>query len=108
MMPLPVKNRKRTMGHFGKWFGRHHGHHGKHHHKQPDCAPSPSPSYAPPAPATPAGGMVPCPACRQGNDAAARYCQHCGTGLAPAHCRQCGQRVMATAKFCGECGSGLR
>ncbi|WP_223253619.1 double zinc ribbon domain-containing protein [Chromobacterium amazonense] len=52
--------------------------------------------------------MAACPACRQRNDAAARYCQHCGSGLAPAHCRQCGQRLMATAKFCGECGSGLR
>ncbi|OQS30444.1 double zinc ribbon domain-containing protein [Chromobacterium violaceum] len=88
--------RRRAMSHFGKWFGGHHGSRKHDVHGRDDAAHRQE------------RAAVLCPGCRQANDAAARFCQHCGTGLLPRRCGQCGQEAAAAAKFCAACGTGLR
>ncbi|TSD94276.1 SPFH domain-containing protein [Skermania sp. ID1734] len=50
---------------------------------------------------------VSCPNCGHNNTATAKFCQDCGTALAPKtmHCTNCGTELAAGAKFCGECGT---
>ena len=49
--------------------------------------------------------VLACPSCRGSNGATARFCQNCGTSLAPKPCRQCGTTLETGAKFCGQCGT---
>ena len=60
---------------------------------------------------------VTCPQCRSGNDASARYCDQCGTGLQPEapymasaddtqECRN-GHWNAPDAKVCSQCGTSL-
>ncbi|AXE30696.1 hypothetical protein DK842_12815 [Chromobacterium phragmitis] len=86
------------MSHFGKWFGRRHDRHASGHHG-PRGRESGYPAAAP---------AIACPACRQGNDSGARFCQHCGSSLAPSRCGQCGREADAAARFCSQCGQVLR
>ena len=44
-----------------------------------------------------------CPRCQQENPGQAKFCEQCGTRMAPI-CSSCGARLSATAKFCAECG----
>jgi class 3 adenylate cyclase/tetratricopeptide (TPR) repeat protein len=44
-----------------------------------------------------------CPKCGHDNRTGAKFCEQCGTALAPV-CTHCGARISPTAKFCSECG----
>ena len=57
-------------------------------------------------PAAPSAGVA-CPACHVENPAGAKFCQDCGTALAPriAHCTNCGNELTPNAKFCPGCGT---
>jgi class 3 adenylate cyclase len=45
-----------------------------------------------------------CAGCGHANGGEARFCEECGTPLAP-RCRSCGAEVSPTARFCSNCGS---
>jgi class 3 adenylate cyclase len=47
-----------------------------------------------------------CPRCRAENDAAARFCEDCGTRL-EAVCPTCAAPVTSGKKFCRSCGASL-
>jgi class 3 adenylate cyclase len=49
-------------------------------------------------------GKAPCPNCAELNDAAQRFCGHCGTSLW-RHCASCGQDNPPDFRFCGSCGA---
>ena len=51
--------------------------------------------------------MVVCPACDGENLDEARFCSHCGHGLAarPETCTSCGADLPAEARFCPACGA---
>jgi len=59
--------------------------------------------------------QVRCPRCNGLNAESARFCAHCGQGLAPApppegatvSCPKCQAQNAATAKFCCNCGQSL-
>ena len=46
----------------------------------------------------------PCPSCGASNEAAARFCASCGSGLA-TRCASCGAEVPLGARFCPACGA---
>ena len=48
--------------------------------------------------------MVRCAACGSENDAEARFCSTCGTGLRPV-CASCGVELPPGARFCPACGT---
>ena len=70
------------------------------------AGPPPAGSAPPPAPA-PAG--VTCANCQTSNPASAKFCQGCGSGLAPkvAHCTECGGELAPGARFCPGCGTAV-
>jgi len=78
-------------GHGGGGHGGGGGHHGGY-----------GPYSGGPAAGAPPGTN--CPNCSAGNPAGARFCQQCGTSLAPAKCASCGAELAAGAKFCAQCG----
>jgi class 3 adenylate cyclase/ketosteroid isomerase-like protein len=45
-----------------------------------------------------------CPGCGQENRVGARFCENCGSSLAP-RCASCGAEVSSTARFCSSCGA---
>lgn len=45
-----------------------------------------------------------CPNCKAGNLYNAKFCQQCGTSLAPLVCTQCNTSLLPDAKFCPQCG----
>lgn len=45
-----------------------------------------------------------CPACGRPAPQQARFCGHCGHGLAPRVCVHCGQPCTLGARYCGACG----
>jgi class 3 adenylate cyclase len=47
---------------------------------------------------------APCPVCGEVNDAAQRFCGHCGTSLW-LKCASCGQENPPGFRFCGSCGA---
>lgn len=47
-----------------------------------------------------------CPACQHTNPEQARFCNGCGTALAPT-CGSCGQENPAGSRFCNACGAPL-
>jgi class 3 adenylate cyclase len=47
-----------------------------------------------------------CTACDYANREGVRFCEGCGTSLAP-RCPSCGAELPVTARFCGECGSPI-
>jgi len=47
-----------------------------------------------------------CPSCSTPNEASARFCNYCGTGLSQA-CGVCGTVNAAGARFCNNCGNPL-
>jgi class 3 adenylate cyclase/ketosteroid isomerase-like protein/tetratricopeptide (TPR) repeat protein len=47
-----------------------------------------------------------CAACGHTNGADARFCEQCGSSLAP-RCPSCGAEVSPTARFCSSCGSSI-
>jgi class 3 adenylate cyclase len=47
---------------------------------------------------------APCPNCAELNDAAQRFCGHCGTSLW-LNCASCGQDNPPDFRFCGSCGA---
>jgi class 3 adenylate cyclase len=49
-------------------------------------------------------GTAPCPSCAEANDAAQRFCGHCGTSLW-LKCTSCGQDNPPGFRFCGSCGA---
>ncbi len=49
-------------------------------------------------------GTAPCPSCAELNDAAQRFCGHCGTSLW-LKCASCGQDNPPGFRFCGSCGA---
>ena len=51
-------------------------------------------------------GGVRCPSCGDRNDPDARFCDACGTALAPT-CAHCGAANAADARFCDACGTAL-
>lgn len=59
--------------------------------------------YGGPSGRTFAGGPA-CQKCGAGNAADARFCQQCGTSMAPAKCAGCGAQVPVGARFCPQCG----
>jgi hypothetical protein len=52
------------------------------------------------------GAQAQCAKCGQSNDADARFCRNCGTGLSMA-CPACGHDNESAAKFCDACGKPL-
>lgn len=49
-----------------------------------------------------------CPNCGYKNEGDVKFCQECGTPLAPAgpkHCTSCGAELAPGIRFCGECGA---
>ncbi len=87
-------------------FGGHHGSYqsGRHHvgSKRGDHG-----GYqGSPQGSGPGGGNPgnPCPKCGSANVNEARFCQQCGTSLAPGKCSGCGAELAAGTKFCGQCG----
>lgn len=55
----------------------------------------------------PAGWGTDCPSCRATNPPQAKFCQQCGTPMAPFACGQCSTMLQAGAKFCGQCGKAV-
>ncbi len=52
---------------------------------------------------------VDCPRCARPNEPGARFCEHCGAGLAPrVHCPACNQLQALGARFCTSCGATMR
>ena len=49
-------------------------------------------------------GTALCPACGEGNDAAQRFCGHCGASLSRA-CAACGHENPPGFRYCGACGA---
>ncbi len=49
-------------------------------------------------------GTARCPACSEVNDAAQRFCGHCGAALTQ-QCAACGQENPPGFRFCGACGA---
>ena len=49
-------------------------------------------------------GTAPCPSCAEANDAAQRFCGHCGISLW-LNCTSCGQDNPPGFRFCGSCGA---
>lgn len=112
-------NRRTHMGLFDGMFGHHGGgHHNTHHedsHHRPqqysgNCAPgypqAPVPQAQPQAqPAMAPLRVIACPACNTTHTADARFCQQCGTSLAPKTCKQCNTQLAAGARFCAQCGT---
>ncbi len=49
-------------------------------------------------------GTALCPSCTEANDAAQRFCGHCGTSLW-LRCASCGQENPPGFRFCGSCGA---
>src|SRR5262245_32960845 len=47
-----------------------------------------------------------CARCQAENDAAARFCEHCGARLEQV-CSSCGEPVTPGKKFCRSCGASL-
>ncbi len=47
-----------------------------------------------------------CPACQHENEAAARFCEACGSKLARV-CAECGYDLKPAAKFCSSCGRAV-
>ncbi|MBX9794123.1 MAG: zinc ribbon domain-containing protein [Burkholderiaceae bacterium] len=94
------------MGILDRLLGGHRGggHHGGGHHGGGYGAP-PAGGYGNPSPAPPpVVNGVSCPSCRSINSPGARFCQQCGTSMAPAACAQCGTTLQAGARFCAQCG----
>lgn len=83
---------KKLLG--GEFGGGHHGRRSSHggHHGYRDQAPA-------------ALNGVGCPNCRTLNAQGARFCQQCGTSLAPNSCKQCNAQLQPGTKFCGQCGT---
>jgi membrane protease subunit (stomatin/prohibitin family) len=52
------------------------------------------------------GARLRCPKCGQSNDADAKFCRNCGTGLGTA-CPSCGHLNEAEASFCDTCGKAI-
>ena len=86
-------------GHHGG--GSEHGRRGGHHDG------GGSYGYGNPLPPqSPAG--VHCPNCGTVSAQGARFCQQCGSSLAPAPCSRCGTLLPRDAKFCGSCGNAAK
>lgn len=77
----------------GSHHGRGHGGSRGGHHGGRQGAEAPPP------------GASNCSNCRGPNAREARFCQRCGTSLAPGNCVQCAAPLAAGARFCGQCGS---
>ncbi|MGJ7467704.1 MULTISPECIES: double zinc ribbon domain-containing protein [Comamonas] len=45
-----------------------------------------------------------CPNCRTQSSPQARFCQQCGSGLAPQACNACGVQMALGSRFCSNCG----
>jgi class 3 adenylate cyclase/tetratricopeptide (TPR) repeat protein len=45
-----------------------------------------------------------CPSCQSENRAGVRFCEECGSPLAP-RCAQCGAEILPGKRFCGACGA---
>ena len=85
----------------GGAMGGHHsgGQQGGGHHRSY----WPNPNYD--SPTTTNRSEAPsCPNCKAGNSYNAKFCQQCGTSLAPLTCTQCNASLLPDAKFCPQCG----
>jgi hypothetical protein len=104
------------MGFLEKIFGGHGrhgrgGHHGNPYRETRHDSPY-SPTHgetsgvgAQTPPGSRAGaGLVVCPACQASNIGSARFCQQCGTPIAPRACTKCATALAPDAKFCAQCG----
>ena len=47
-----------------------------------------------------------CPSCGRESPTHARFCMHCGSGLAQA-CAGCGAELPGEARFCPRCGGAI-
>ncbi|TAL90304.1 MAG: zinc ribbon domain-containing protein [Candidimonas sp.] len=94
------------MGIFDRILGGGHGgaHHDRYRTDPPrtqDNAWGTSAGSPPPAAVAP---TIACATCGAANGSTARFCQQCGTSLAPAKCAGCGAEMAVGMKFCGKCG----
>ena len=48
-----------------------------------------------------------CPQCQSPNASGARFCEQCGTALAPRACPRCRHENESAARFCTQCGCQL-
>ncbi|MPS89484.1 MULTISPECIES: double zinc ribbon domain-containing protein [Comamonas] len=87
------------MSFFERLLGGHHrsggDQHGNGHHQKRTPA-----SYNDPRVS---GGII-CPNCRTQSSPQARFCQQCGSGLAPQACNACGVQMALGSRFCANCG----
>lgn len=56
------------------------------------------------APRSVAADGVSCSGCRTLNLRQAKFCQQCGTSIAPMSCGQCAAPLQGGARFCHQCG----
>ena len=55
-----------------------------------------------------AAAALRCPSCGHDNPEGTKFCQECGTPMAPkgpSFCVSCGAELAAGTRFCGECGA---
>lgn len=70
------------------------------------------PMMAQATPVQPQAGQIQCPNCQNILIATAKFCNKCGTKMAPpaedSFCIECGAKVPAGSKFCLECGTPVQ
>lgn len=95
----------------GKYLGSHQGSggHGNKHGGYGSGKHGQRYGYSEPTQSNPVNSVAgnpgkTCPTCRVNNLSDAKFCQQCGTSLAPVECSQCRTVLLADAKFCPQCG----